>query len=106
MLGQLFILFLVSFLVWLWWHSTQLQKIAKNLAKKACEQADVQFLDDTVALKKIYLTKHNKEFKLGRVYCFEFALNTNIRKNGFISFIGNNVNEVFLKYNPDDNNSR
>ncbi|RLA07401.1 MAG: hypothetical protein DRQ51_06170 [Gammaproteobacteria bacterium] len=104
-MSQLLVLLIVSFLIWLWLRGSQLKILANDLAKKACAESQVQFLDGTVVLKKIYLTKHNNKIHLARIYKFDFAVDGNLRKNGFVSFVGNKIEQIHLKYNPDEHNS-
>ncbi|MCU0934380.1 MAG: DUF3301 domain-containing protein [Thiobacillaceae bacterium] len=40
-----------------WWDGLQKRELALQAARRVCEQAGVQFLDDTVALRKMALRR-------------------------------------------------
>ena len=50
---------------WFWQNTMAARELAITATKDACARRDLQFLDDTVALKKLRLTS--------RTYQFEYA---------------------------------
>ena len=52
----------------------QSKEIAKNAGKQACSQHRVQFLDETVEMKKIWVRRNQQgKLELCRLFFFEFA---------------------------------
>ena len=84
----------VAFLVliclcWFWWDSLIAREKAGKLALRACEDAQVQLLDQTVALKKLWLKrKPNGHIALLRFYAFEFSSTGVERRKGLVVLLG------------------
>ena len=91
-------LLLVGMLVaitWYWWDTMQCKEIARLAGLQACRNAQVQFLDDTVALKKLWLRRgENGRLQLCRIFFFEFASDGMVRYHGRIVLTGKRVREV------------
>ena len=86
------ILLLIS---WYWWDTMQSKEAAKAAGKQACQNAQVQFLDDTVALKKLWLRRsENGRLQFCRMFIFEFASDGTYRYQGRIILTGKRVREV------------
>lgn len=61
----------------------------------ACQQASVQFLDDTVERKKIWFRRNSRgSVQLCRLYFFEFSSDGAKRYQGRIVLLGKKVKEV------------
>ena len=81
-----------------WWDNIRCQEIAKRAGKYTCDRENVQFLDDTVQLKKIRIARSpSGKLHLCRVYLFEYSLDGNQRCQGKIKLCGKVVNEVSLE---------
>ena len=73
-----------------WWHAMRIREAAKVSAERACRQANVQLLDDTVALHRFELVRNpGGGWQLLRCYQFEFATDGRHRFNGQITMAGN-----------------
>ena len=60
---------------------------------------DLQFLDETVALHKINITRDSRHhLKLLRRYHFEFSLEGHDRYQGSITFLGQDVDHIRLDH--------
>lgn len=87
----IFLLILII-VVWYWWDTNLAKEIARREGKKACDDVDLQFLDDTVAKQKMWLARNNKgHMVICRCYHFEFANLGDIRYRGEITLFGNRV---------------
>lgn len=76
-------------LCWFWWDSLKVRERAIRLALRACEDAKMQLLDHTVALKKIWLGRRpNGRIALLRFYEFEFSSTGDERHKGLIVVLG------------------
>ena len=93
-------LLLVGILVtitWYWWDTMQCKEIAKRAGQQACRNAEVQFLDDTVAVKKLWLRRaENGRLQICRLFFFEFASDGEYRYQGRVVLTGKQVREVAM----------
>jgi len=97
MLSQLLPIAIVGIVAYVWWGNTTTREKALVAAKKACELANVQLLDDSVSLKKYRLLRdHTGSIKIARLFTFEFSVAGNERRQGFVSFVGTQVKELKL----------
>lgn len=86
---------LLLLLLWYWWDTIWAKEIARRAGRKACEDIDLQFLDDTVAKQKIWFRRHNRGYLIiCRRYSFEFASQGDVRYKGQIILFGKNVGEI------------
>jgi len=91
------LLLLVALLVWIWWDSQRCRVIATQAAINACQEANLQFLDGTVHLRK-YWPVHSDKYLLQwcRLYFFEYSSDGSQRTLGRLVLIGNRIFEVEL----------
>ncbi len=95
---QLIFIALIAALLWFWWNSSGVGEIATRAAKQACLEVGVQFLDDTVSVRKIRLQRNQKgSISLARLYSFEFSLTGSHRNFGYIITLGNLIFRVELE---------
>jgi len=73
------------------------------LARASCQRYEVQFLDQTVALRSRALHRIDGRVRLGHHYSFEFALDGVDRRAGTIEFVAGDVKEVELDLVVDEN---
>ena len=80
-----------------WWDASRTKEIAHMVAKSACNEADVSFLDDTVALSGFWF-KRNQEGRIvfHRRYKFEFTSDIDRRYSGEIIMLGRNVLNIHM----------
>ena len=91
--GLLFFLLIAS--LWYWWDTLCTKEIARLAGLNACQQASVQFLDDTVERKKAWLRRDRiGSIQLCRLYFFEFSSDGAERYQGRITMLGHKVREV------------
>lgn len=89
------IFFFIVLALWYWWDTLQSKEIARQAGLNACQGADVQFLDDTVELKKFWLRRHYRgHLQICRLYFFEFSSDGAQRYQGRIMLLGKKVGEV------------
>ena len=83
------LIILLSFFLWLWWDGLGAKEIARQKGKLLCQQADVQFLDDTVVLRKLRLCRHRSgNIGIYRRFGFEFSSDGEQRYQGYIDMLG------------------
>lgn len=84
-------------IAWFWYSSLRAREHAAQAAAEACRRQDLQFLDDTVALQRLAVTRdHYGHVALRRTYRFEYSEVGNDRQQGFIIMIGARVETVGL----------
>ncbi|MCK9200895.1 MAG: DUF3301 domain-containing protein [Gallionella sp.] len=96
-MSLLFLLVLAA-LGWFWLNSLRILEIARNAGKQACIQADVQFLDDTVASIELALARDQSGRRvLRRTYRFEFSETGNSRVDGQVVMLGEKIESVTME---------
>ena len=96
-IASLFSLLLIAALVWYWLDSLRALELARITGKHACSEADVQFLDDTVARIKIELVRGESGHRvLRRTYRFEFSETGNTRIEGRVVLLGQKIESVTM----------
>jgi len=90
--SELLILLIVIALIWYWLDGARTKEIASHAGRQVCEQANVDFLDETVALKRVRL-KRDEEGRvfLNRHYQFEFSSDGSCRYKGNIEVLGKRI---------------
>jgi len=91
------LLILLAALAWFWWDSLQKREIALTTARLACERAGVQFLDASVALRKLKLRRDSDQrVRFYREYAFEYSTQGDDRQPGWVWLLGVRVVNVTL----------
>ncbi len=82
----------------LWWQtSIEARDRANAAAHAACERADVQLLDGTVAFKSVRFARdEGGRLALRRTYVFDYSEDGATRKHGFVMLRGREVELVGL----------
>lgn len=95
---SLLFLLLLAALGWLWFDSLRALEIARNAGKRACNDANVQFLDDTVASTALALVRDKSGRRvLRRNYRFEFSETGDSRLVGQVIVLGDKVESVVME---------
>ena len=86
-------------LLWYWLDAIRCKEIARAAGKHASQQAEAQFLDDTVELSKLRL-RRDVQGRLAwyREYRFEFTRDGAYRIRGSLAMLGQRV--VRLELGP------
>jgi hypothetical protein len=96
-LASLLFLLLLAALVWYWLDSLRALETARSIGKRVCSEADVQFLDDTVARTELHLVRNEFGRRvLRRTYRFEFSETGNSRLEGRVILLGHKVDSVTM----------
>jgi hypothetical protein len=92
------ILLLLAAFVWFWIGSLRALDIARNAVKCACNNYDVQFLDDAVSGIALALARDELgRLALRRTYRFEFTETGNSRLEGRLILLGKKVESVIME---------
>lgn len=91
-------LLLLAALGWYWSDSLRALEIARRAGKRACDEAGVQFLDDTVASIALALVRDESGRRvLRRTYRFEFSETGNSRLEGSLVVLGSRIESVTME---------
>lgn len=83
--------------LWFIADSLKAREAAHAAARKACEEAGVQFLDDTVSQTKLKLARDGEgRAVLERWFRFEFSPSGDDRQQGTVRLKSNRVQEINL----------
>ena len=89
---DIIVFFGIAGLLWFWLDGLRCKEIARATCRQASEQAQAQFLDDTVQLTKLRLRRTAQGYLAWyREYRFEFTRNGDYRIPGAISMHGQRV---------------
>mgnify|MGYP001203691505 CR=1 FL=1 len=94
---ELIVFLLLALVVWFVSDSLKARETAYAAARRACEQAEVQFLDDTVSQSALRFARNDEgRLILERHFRFEFSTTGDDREQGRVRLLGNRVQDVNL----------
>ena len=97
-IASLFFLLLLIALGWFWFDSLRALEVARSAGKRACINANVQFLDDTVASIALALVRNmSGQRLLRRTYRFEFSDTGDTRLEGRVTLLGDEIESVTME---------
>ncbi|MBT9590059.1 MAG: DUF3301 domain-containing protein [Thiobacillus sp.] len=84
-------------LAWYWYAGMQVREQAIAVGRRSCAEAELQFLDDSVALSRTRFARNSSgQLVFQRDYRFEFSDTGNNRLPGVIRMQGERVEWVSL----------
>ncbi|MDP2265074.1 MAG: DUF3301 domain-containing protein [Thiobacillus sp.] len=84
-------------LAWYWYAGMQVREQAIAVGRRSCAEAELQFLDDSVALSRTRFARNSSgQLVFQRDYRFEFSDTGNNRLPGMIRMLGERVEWVSL----------
>lgn len=87
--GDVFLLIFVVLIGWYWWSAQGVKECALRAAKAHCEEMDVQLLDDSVAVHRLWFKRDRRgAFKVWRLFHFEFTATGEERYSGRVEMLG------------------
>ncbi len=88
-INEIFALLLVGAGLWFWWDTLRVRERAQQIAVGACRRAGMQFLDGTVALRRLWVARDGQgRLRPLRYYVFEFSDTGANRRSGEITLVG------------------
>lgn len=94
---EIFLLAFFGALAWYWYAGMQAREQAIAVGRRACGEASLQFLDESVALSKTRFARNSSgQLQFLRDYRFEFSDTGNNRRPGVIRMLGDRVEWVSL----------
>ncbi len=81
---------------WFWLDSLRAREIATGICRAACERRNLQFLDQTVALRHLTLRWTHGGLRFRRVYRFDYSEQGVMRNIGYMVMLGQDLEEISL----------
>ena len=95
MLHEYILASILIVIIWLWWETMRCKELARTAGRQACQNAQVQFLDDTVEQKKVWLRRNEVgHLEFCRLFFFEFSSDGAQRYQGRIVMLGKSIQEI------------
>ncbi len=96
-MADLLFIILLLLLGYFWSNSLKARELAFLVAKRHCQQMNVQLLDEYVALNGLWLKKDGAgKTRAWRSYLFEFSSTGNERYNGKVILLGRKTLSIQL----------
>lgn len=97
-LYQLLALVLLAGGIWLWLDTLKAREAGVRAAQRACAEDGLQFLDETVVGASLRPARDEAgQFRLRRVYLFEYSDTGNNRCSGSVTLLGSEVEYLHLR---------
>lgn len=96
--ASLLFLLVLAALGWFWFDSLRALEVARDKGRKVCSDANIQFLDDTVANIGLALVRDRSGRRVfRRTYRFEFSETGNSRLEGRLIVLGSRIKSVTME---------
>lgn len=104
---ELILLLCFSGAIWYWLDGIRTKEIAVSIGSRICNNHDVYFLDQTVALSKVRLRRNSAgHIVIYREFHFEFTSDGEHRYRGSICLLGKQLMKTDLGiYRPNQSNN-
>lgn len=93
-MSNLLAVFFLLLLGWFWLDSLRAREIATEICKAACARRELQFLDQTVALRRLGLAWKAEGLRMRRVYRFDFSEEGVGRRSGHLVMRGMTLEDL------------
>jgi hypothetical protein len=87
-MDSLVAMLILLLLGWFWLDSLRAREIAIGICRAACDQRDLQLLDQAVALQRIGVRRTPQGLRLRRVFRFDFSEEGVGRHTGYLVLRG------------------
>ena len=100
-LADLVFVLLVGGAAWYWFAGVRVRELAIMAARRSTETADVQWLDQTVSLARVSLSRdRGGHWRVWRQYRFEYSRDGVSREIGQIIMLGKRLEAVLVADSP------
>ncbi|MEH6548923.1 MAG: DUF3301 domain-containing protein [Pseudomonadales bacterium] len=81
-----------------WQSSVAVKQLAMSAARRHCDETEVQLLDQTIALHRVWFKRDGKaQVRFWRSFAFEFSVDGTDRYKGKVITLGRKVTGVQLE---------
>jgi len=95
-MDNLIAIFALLLLGWFWLDSLRAREMATEICRAVCQQRELQFLDQTVALRHLRLRRTDAGLRWRRVYRFDFSDEGIGRRSGYLVLLGVDLESLSL----------
>jgi len=95
-LSSISLILVLAALGWFWLDSLRARELATGVASEMCARRGLQFLDETVALVRLGVSRTPGGMRLRRLYRFDFSEQGVGRHTGHIIMLGTWVEDLSL----------
>ena len=101
-MSEMLLLLLIVTVAGYWLSAMHAKDMAIAAARRECKLCDVQFLDQTVQLVKLSMSRDETgQWRMWREYRFEYTEDGETRRAGRLSLLGQKVMRVAMEtFNP------
>ena len=95
---ELALLGALALVAWYVWDGMRAKELARIAGRRACERAEVQFLDDSVVREKLRLRRGSSgRIELCRNFAFEFTSDGERRYHGRVTLCGGQITDLYME---------
>lgn len=88
-MSEILLLILILLIAWFWLDTISKREIAIQIGRELANRCNLQLLDETVACKKLWLSRNNKgQAQLVRLYEFEVSADGQSRLACHLQLLG------------------
>jgi hypothetical protein len=99
--ADLLVVALAGAAAWYWFSGTRVRELAIAAARRSTEMADVQLLDQSVALARVSLSRDRQgRWRVWREYRFDYSRDGLSREVGHIIMLGPRLEAVIVAEPP------
>jgi hypothetical protein len=99
--ADLFFVALFGGVAWYWFSGTRVRELAIDAARRSTDLADVQLLDQSVALSRVSMSRDRSgRWRVWRQYRFEYSRDGMNREIGHIIMLGPRLEAVLVADSP------
>ena len=96
-LGETLIIFVIGGYGVYLFKALRVRELALFAARRACQEADVQLLDQTVSVKRISLSRDQQgRWRVWRQYQFEYSVEGYERQRGHVIMLGQRIHGLVM----------
>ena len=100
-LGDTVIMLLVGGYGVYFFQALRVRELALIAARRACSEAGVQLLDETVSVKKLSMSRDPEgRWRVWRQYQFEYSIEGYERERGHVIMLGNRLHGLVMAEPP------
>jgi hypothetical protein len=82
-------------------QALRIRELALLAARRACREAGVQLLDETVSVKRLSLSRDQRgRWRVWRQYQFEYSIEGYERETGHVIMLGNQLRGLVMAERP------
>ncbi len=95
-MAYLIALCLFAVAAWYWLDSARARELATGIARTLCQRHGIQFLDETVTLRRTGLRWTANGLRIRRLFTVDYSIGDMGRRQGYVLLIGTRVEAMDL----------